>query len=213
VSAAVVLLITATLLLLPEIKKDPTQPLAQSKPSVEHKTLPEAEDATRATQPAITENATSPDVAPVQGEKSHRAETGRESGVKRQPIRENTPEPVRRRSENPKSSVEINEEPAEVTLPVEKIPSIQEGSVAVQAVEEKKNITIVFTAEEVNEKYLVKKTDAEATADEKEASGLKKLLDKAYDLKHNQDPLGSLRQKKDEILAMNFKNEKRTQND
>jgi hypothetical protein len=37
---------------------------------------------------------------------------------------------------------------------------------------------------------------------------LRKLLDKAYDLKHNQDPLGDLRQKKNEIFALNFKNDK-----
>ena len=75
-----------------------------------------------------------------------------------------------------------------------------------------KNVTIIFTSEEVNQKYLAKNSDAEATPESEETSGLKKLLDKAYDLKHNRDFLGELRQKKNEILAMNFKNEKRTQN-
>ena len=76
---------------------------------------------------------------------------------------------------------------------------------------EKENITIVFTAQEVNEKYLKKKNDvAEATSETKESSTWRKLLDKAYDLKRNQDPLGNLRQKKNEILALNFKNDKQS---
>ena len=35
-----------------------------------------------------------------------------------------------------------------------------------------------------------------------------KLLKKANDLKNNHDPMGELRQKKNEILALNFKGEK-----
>jgi hypothetical protein len=35
-----------------------------------------------------------------------------------------------------------------------------------------------------------------------------KLLKKANNLTSNQDPLGELRQKKSEILALNFKNDK-----
>ena len=78
----------------------------------------------------------------------------------------------------------------------------------------RKTVTIVFSAEEVNEKYLRKKNEAYATSGQKESSTLKNLLDKAIDLKHNQDPLGELRQKKDQILAMNFKKDKqRTEND
>lgn len=73
------------------------------------------------------------------------------------------------------------------------------------------NMIITLTAEEVNEKYLTKKTIADATTQEKKSSTLRKLLDKAYDLKHNQDPVGELRQMKNEILALNFKNDKRRQ--
>jgi hypothetical protein len=80
--------------------------------------------------------------------------------------------------------------------------------------EEKTNtsVKIVYNAADV-QKYLNKKSLAEATTDEKKTSTLKKVLDKAYDLKHNQDPLGELRQKKNEILALNFRNDKqRNQN-
>jgi hypothetical protein len=74
--------------------------------------------------------------------------------------------------------------------------------------EEDNGVTIVYSAEEVNEKYLDKKSLAEATSDERKPSTLRKLLQKAYNLKNNQDPFGDLRQKKNEILALNFKSEK-----
>lgn len=77
-----------------------------------------------------------------------------------------------------------------------------------------KNIKIVFAAEDVNEKYLAKITHREATPEAKETSGFKRLLGKAHDLTSNEDLLGELRQRKNEILAMNFKNAKqRTEND
>lgn len=69
-------------------------------------------------------------------------------------------------------------------------------------------ITIVMSADEVNNKYLDKKSLAEATSGDKKPSTLRKLLDKAYDLKNNEDPFGDLRQKKNEILALNFRSDK-----
>jgi hypothetical protein len=72
---------------------------------------------------------------------------------------------------------------------------------------ENKNIKLVFSAAE-SEAYLDKKSLAEATSSEKKSSTLKKLLKKAEDLKTNQDPFGELRQKKNEILALNFRTDK-----
>jgi hypothetical protein len=72
-------------------------------------------------------------------------------------------------------------------------------------------IKMTITSEETN-KYLNENALAEATSEEKKPSTLKKLLKKANDLKSNQDPFGDLREKKNEILALNFKNEKRGQN-
>jgi len=78
----------------------------------------------------------------------------------------------------------------------------------------RKKTTIVFTQAEVNEKYLLKTHRPNATSDDRETSRLKTMLDKAYDLTHNQDPIGDLRQKKNEILAMNFRKGKTdTQNE
>ena len=75
----------------------------------------------------------------------------------------------------------------------------------------KETITLKFSAEETNS-YLNKNTLAQATSEEKKSSTFKKLLKKANDLKSNQDPFGDLRERKNEILALSFKNEKRGQN-
>ena len=69
----------------------------------------------------------------------------------------------------------------------------------------KQGIKLVFSAEEVNQKYLIHNPTNEATADIKKTSTWRKVLESAQELKTNQDPLGDLRLAKDEILARNFK--------
>jgi len=76
---------------------------------------------------------------------------------------------------------------------------------AVGASEEKvSSKTIIYTADEVNSKFLKKKLPPEATPDTKEASGIQKLIGLAYAAKNSEATLGDLRQKKDDILALNF---------
>ena len=75
----------------------------------------------------------------------------------------------------------------------------------------KSTITLTFSSDETSQ-YLNKNALAEATSNEKKPSSLKKFLKKANDLKSNQDPFGDLRERKNEILALNFKNDKRGQN-
>lgn len=101
------------------------------------------------------------------------------------------------------TSVENNEgvNTQNVSTPVE-------TQTAVVAATQPQKVKIIFSADEVNTKYLDKKALADATSEEKKSSTLKKLLDKAYDLKYNQDPFGDLRQKKNEILALNFRTDK-----
>jgi len=72
------------------------------------------------------------------------------------------------------------------------------------------SVTLSYTTADVSA-YLDKNIGDEATDDDKKQSTLKKLLQKANDLKTNQDPFGELRQRKNEILALNFKNDKRGQ--
>ena len=81
----------------------------------------------------------------------------------------------------------------------------------VQAIKKSSSITITITAEE-SEKYLDKNAIAEATSKERKSSTFKKLLKKADELTSNQDPFGDLRGKKNEILALEFKNDRRGQN-
>jgi hypothetical protein len=133
-------------------------------------------------------------------------------------------------TENKKESIEIDQEHYaqqeidEVNLPeivdaTEVKEIVEESSIATSVqsgktnVHEESTITLIYNAEEVDDKYLNKKALTEATPENKKPSTLKKLLDKAYDLKHNQDAFGELRQKKNEILALNFKSDKqRSQN-
>jgi hypothetical protein len=99
--------------------------------------------------------------------------------------------------------IETNENVAAVETVVQ--PSVVTTPIKTEV--EHQNVTLVYTAKDVEE-YLDKKSLAEATSDSKKSSTLKKLLKKAEDLTNNQDPFGELRQKKNEILALNFKNEK-----
>lgn len=71
-------------------------------------------------------------------------------------------------------------------------------------------VTLSYSVEDVSA-YLEKNISDEATEEDKKQSTLKKLLQKANDLKTNQDPVGELRQRKNEILALNFINDKRGQ--
>ena len=93
-------------------------------------------------------------------------------------------------------------------LPVESNnPTVEPARVT----EQKSTITLTFSSEQTSQ-YLNKNTLAEATSAEKKPSSLKKFLQKAGDLKSNQDPFGDLRERKNEILALSFKNDKRGQN-
>lgn len=90
-------------------------------------------------------------------------------------------------------------------------PAIVSTPATAVVVARERSMTLVFNARET-EAYLDKNTLDEATEGGKDASTFKKLLQKARDLKTNQDPIGDLRLKKNEILALNFKNDKRGQN-
>jgi len=80
------------------------------------------------------------------------------------------------------------------------------AAVDINSAEKTSSRTIVYTAEEVNAKFMRKKSPSEATPVAKKTSGIQKLMGLAYDLKNNDSGLSTLRQKKDEILALNFLN-------
>jgi hypothetical protein len=72
--------------------------------------------------------------------------------------------------------------------------------------------TITYSAEEVNAKFLKKEVVAEATTEEKKTSGIQKLIGVAYTLASADAGLGNIRQRKDEVLALNFRDKKQGQN-
>lgn len=67
---------------------------------------------------------------------------------------------------------------------------------------------ITYSADEVNAKFLKKKAIPQATPEPADASAIQKLIGLAYAAKNSDADIGSLRQKKDEILALNFRNKK-----
>ncbi len=91
--------------------------------------------------------------------------------------------------------------------PTEIVPLTQVAVIVTNSDEPTVSRTIVYSAEEVNLKYLRKKLPIEATTEAKKTSGIQKLMGLAYNLKNTDSGLGDLRQKKDEILALNFLNE------
>jgi hypothetical protein len=101
-------------------------------------------------------------------------------------------------------------DPVVETIPVEEQPVVAETTV--EPTQDETKVKLVYSVAEVDEKYLDKKALAEATSAEKKPSTLRKLWDKASDLKNNQEAFGDLRQKKNEILALNFRSDKRSQN-
>jgi hypothetical protein len=96
--------------------------------------------------------------------------------------------------------VETENEIAYQELPTEKVDDVIDHSV--KLVISAKETTHYFEGEE-------NLLTPEATSKEKKTSTFRKLLRKASDLKTNQDPFGELRQKKNEILALNFKSDKK----
>jgi hypothetical protein len=124
-----------------------------------------------------------------------------------------------KKSDKPKTKTEVvnSIEPEQSVATVEKTEVLPENNFTVEPIENTPAIvvaeakaepstTIVYTAEEVNARFMKKNVSSEATTQEKKPSGIQKLMGLAYDLKNNENGLRDLRQKKDEILALNFLN-------
>lgn len=99
-----------------------------------------------------------------------------------------------------------NNEWMETEVPAKEVPAETKPEEVIAST------TLVYSAEEVNARFLKKELPVQATPEEKKSSGIQKLMGLAYDLKHTESGIGDLRQKKNEILALNFKEDKREQN-
>ena len=104
----------------------------------------------------------------------------------------------------------VTQNPDEIIQPVI-LESIQPELAQADAADTKKNVTLVFSTQETTSYFEggEKVSEDEATSKDNKSSTFKKLLRKASGLKTNQDPFGELRQKKNEILALNFKSDKK----
>jgi len=113
----------------------------------------------------------------------------------------------------------INHQPvAKVETPVQKSEQVVKDSAAINPglqpkelvaeivtpVQVESSNTIVYTNREVNAKFLKKKLSPEATPEDKDASGIQKLIGLAYAAKNSEGGLADLRQKKDDFLALSF---------
>lgn len=98
------------------------------------------------------------------------------------------------------------------SLPVTDNAEVNTAQVVMEPASVRETVTITYSADEVNNRFLIKNVEEEATSDEKKPSGIQKLLTLAADIKNNDGGLGELREKKNEILALNFRDEKRGQN-
>ena len=187
VAATIALLAVATLILWHTSGVN-EEGIAKTKTETQQKNPAKADAKTVTPAPASTESTKQPALS-VKGNSTKRVLQERI-----QPSPEKISEPNATKNSLEPSTIEI--------VPTETVAIIESPS-STNAVASN---TIVYTAEEVNAKYLRKKTPADATADEKKTSGMQKLIGLAYALKNNESGL-DLRQKKDEILALNFLNE------
>jgi hypothetical protein len=122
-------------------------------------------------------------------------------------IAEQTPVQKKIKSKNKTKVIEKNKPVLTEEIVIQEAPineSVKVAVVETNLVQEPTSRTIIYTAEEVNAKFLRKKLSPEATTAEKKSSGIQKLMGLAYTLKNPDTGIGDLRQKKDEILALNF---------
>lgn len=209
IAASILLLASATLLFYPPIRNGHRDTVAENGPAIraieerEKRGINPSEQV--AERPAPPERP--PDAAQPETRKSSVANVEKKKTVV-------TPSPVVDTTA-PVHALSAASDPIAMEPKISELSQVTgETYVAKSSAAGSNNVVIVFSSEEVNEKYLTINSEADATTEDGQASGLRKLLDKAQDLKHNQDLLGSFRQKKNQILAMNFRGEKGiTQND
>ena len=209
IAASIAFVAAAGYMVLPENKTSNLSQETSTEPS-EEKTTEPATQAVEKSNEVVAET-TKP------SEPSNNASTQVEKKKKAIETIAPSTEEVQRvaRAEEKTEETELLTEPAQVNEDIALIetvvqPPLEETPIKTEVEPinvTSKSITLVYTAEDVEE-YLDKKSLAEATSDNKKSSTFKKLLKKAEDLTNNQDPFGELRQKKNEILALNFKNEK-----
>lgn len=110
----------------------------------------------------------------------------------------------------PADETERNETAVAINLPVENSTNPTGTEIGEPTIEPGTSFTLTYSYQDVA--TYQKNLEPEATSETKKASGIKRLLKKARELKLPEDPMGELRTKKNEILALNFRSEKKQSN-
>jgi hypothetical protein len=209
IAAGLVLLSVATILLWPSNNANTN--LLTDKSSTQQQ--PEVKQELSASENSSNTTETTPSLS---SKKEVKGSIKTKSVEKIKEAKEHQPELLAQITEQSKQNSEIenlvssNQNPESRTQNLESITP--EIIVAQTESKESTSKTIVYTANEVNAKFLKKQLPVEATSDEKKSSGIQKLMGLDYNLKNSDSGLGDLRQKKDEILALNFLEKKQGQN-
>ncbi len=218
IAASFVLLITAGMLLWPREQQSPlladhtkpTEKAIGNKQSEKEKSEKEKIEEVKPQTEKIKSNATQQDE--TENKKSVKTNT--------KAIPQKNPVPVMNFSKQesfiasnntPDAEKETNAGKENIAIAkVDQEPVITSTEVIATA-DNQQSTTIVLAANDVS-KYLKNTAQADATTEEENTSSFRKLLDKAADLKNSDSGLSELRQKKNEILALNFRNDKRERN-
>ena len=107
----------------------------------------------------------------------------------------------------------LNETNEKTTSPAQ-LTTVEERTdvVRVDASTDTRGTSISYSADMVNERFIKKECAVEATPEKKNASGLQKVIEKALDLKNEESLLGDLREKKNDLLTINYPAKKRETN-
>lgn len=108
---------------------------------------------------------------------------------------------------DPESNEAVHEESAMAVAEVQPVPhnTVEPASPEVLAQPNVMPQTrLVYTAAEVESRFMKKTTSPQATSELKNPSGLRKVIDIAANIKHDDGTYGDLRQKKNEILSLGF---------
>ncbi len=155
-----------------------------------------------------------PDAQPLAQQVTEAKGSERQSDdISPQPVESVVPVMVEpKKGERLKKSVSIQTHAVEVTdqnpiNPETEVTPMIEPAVEI-IVKPATGLLIVYSAEEVNAKYLAKEIVTDATVEQKKSSRLQKLAGLAHNLS-NEDILGDLRDRKNELFALNFLDDKK----
>ena len=91
------------------------------------------------------------------------------------------------------------------------VAEVAQNIIPVESAETPAGVYLSYSADEVNEKYLLKQPVDDATLEEKKPSRMQRLMAVAHNITTSDNGIGDLRQVKDEIFALNFIDEKKRQ--